>query len=126
MSNRRGGVALLDCGRRNVRRATASESSEKQCRAGWLGSGVFDRPQQGAITGTMLGARRLDPGHTVRSGMTNKLKDAQSKMKYTVVSLFSGGMGLDIGLDEAGVGCSNFKIGRSSGARLSDCSLGQF
>ena len=30
----------------------------------WLGAGVFARPQQGAITGTGLGARRLDPSHT--------------------------------------------------------------
>ena len=34
--------------------------------------------------------------------MTHKLKDAQSKMKYTVVSLFSGGMGLDLGLEQTG------------------------
>ncbi len=32
--DQQGGVALLDCGRRNVGSATASESSEKQCRMG--------------------------------------------------------------------------------------------
>ncbi len=38
-----------------------------QVTAGWLGSGVFDRPQQGEITGATLGARRLDPSHSAGS-----------------------------------------------------------